>query len=192
MKRKRPLAKSELALWRAATADVRPLGDQPAKNAPPSRVSKANQAEAGTLSKAGHAPKRPKDKPPPPHPRSARALDPSRPIDIDRRSWVRLKRGQIEIERTLDLHGRTQVEAHGALNRFLEMAHAAGLRCVLVVTGKGGGEGRGILRQMVPRWLSESTHRSHVLTFCPAQPRHGGDGALYVLLKRRRDRPGQR
>jgi DNA-nicking Smr family endonuclease len=67
------------------------------------------------------------------------------------------------------------------------MAYAAGLRCVLVVTGKGGGEGRGVLRQMVPRWLGEASHRQYVLTFCPAQPRHGGDGALYVLLKRRRD-----
>jgi DNA-nicking Smr family endonuclease len=190
MKSKRPLAKSELALWRAATADVRPLVDQPAKTAAPAQSPKAKPPEVAAPAKTAHAPKLPKDKPPPPPPRGARPLDPTRPVDIDRRSWARLKRGQVEIERTLDLHGRTQTEAHGALNRFLTMAHAAGLRCVLVVTGKGGGEGRGVLRQMVPRWLGEPTHRSYVLTFCPAQPRHGGNGALYVLLKRRRDGRG--
>lgn len=90
------------------------------------------------------------------------------------------------IERTLDLHGRTQTEAHLALDRFLAMAVAANLRCVLVVTGKGGTAGRGVLRQMVPRWLAEARHRRTVLTYCPAQPRHGGEGALYVLLRRGR------
>jgi DNA-nicking Smr family endonuclease len=192
MRNKRPLAKSELALWRAATADVQPLADKPVGEKPPAPEPKANQAGAAPRSKTGHAPKLAKDKPPLPRPRGARPLDPTRPIDIDRRNWARLKRGQVDIERTLDLHGRTQVEAHGALNRFLTMAHAAGLRCVLIVTGKGGGEGRGILRQMVPRWLGEPTHRPYVVTFCPAQPRHGGDGALYVLLKRRRDGVGTR
>lgn len=190
MKVKRPLTKSELDLWRRATADVRPLADMPAKEGSLPTRSKMGAFEAGTRPKANHAPKLAKDKPP--RPRSVRPLDPTNPVDIDRRSWARLKRGQVEIERTLDLHGRTQTEAHGALNRFLTMAYAAGLRCVLVVTGKGGGEGRGILRQMVPRWLGEATHRPYVLTYCPAQPRHGGDGALYVLLKRRRDGPGRR
>ncbi len=190
MKGKRPLTKSELDLWRRATADVRPLADMPAKEASLPPTSKAGAIDAGIRPETGHAPKLARDKPP--RARAMRPLDPTHPVDIDRRSWARLKRGQLEIERTLDLHGRTQTEAHGALNRFLTMAYAAGLRYVLVVTGKGGGEGRGILRQMVPRWLGEATLRPYVLTFSPAQPRHGGDGALYVLLKRRRDGPGKR
>jgi DNA-nicking Smr family endonuclease len=63
----------------------------------------------------------------------------------------------------------------------------AGCRCVLVVTGKGVESG-GTLRHMVPRWLYESANREHIVAFCPAQARHGGAGALYVLLRRRRER----
>ena len=91
------------------------------------------------------------------------------------------------IEQTLDLHGRTQDEAHGALARFLAAAQAAGCRCVLVVTGKGLGSG-GTLRHMVPRWLNEGANREHIVAFSPAQARHGGAGALYVLLRRHRKR----
>lgn len=190
MKGRRPLTRGELALWRKATADVRPLVDQPTEEKPLASAPKTNANDIEPRPKTNQALKLTKDKPP--IPRGGRPLDPTRPIDIDRRSWARLRRGQVEIERTLDLHGRTQTEAHGALNRFLTMAYAAGLRCVLVVTGKGGGEGRGILRQMVPRWLGEAIHKPYVLTFCPAQPRHGGDGALYILLKRRRNGREQR
>ncbi|MGH6913774.1 MAG: Smr/MutS family protein, partial [Geminicoccales bacterium] len=113
--------------------------------------------------------------------------DPHRPIGLDRRTWLRLKRGQVAIEQTLDLHGRTQAEAHGALGRFLAAAEAAGCRCVLVVTGKGMESG-GTLRHMVPRWLNEGGNRERIVAFSPAQVRHGGAGALYVLLRRRRER----
>jgi DNA-nicking Smr family endonuclease len=119
--------------------------------------------------------------------RPSAALDPHRPVGLDRRSWLRLKRGQVAIEQTLDLHGRTQADAHGALGAFLATAQAAGGRCVLVVTGKGLESG-GTLRHMVPRWLNEGANRERIVAFCPAQPRHGGAGALYVLLRRRRER----
>ena len=89
--------------------------------------------------------------------RTSAALDPHRPVGLDRRSWLRLKRGQVSIEQTLDLHGRTQEEAHRALGGFLAAAQAAGCRCVLVVTGKGVESG-GTLRHMVPRWLNESAN----------------------------------
>lgn len=184
MTKKRMISKSELDLWRRATADVRPLADLPSGETSAAQKPKAEPAQAknGQIFPMTSKAQRGSNA----GPRTAKPLDPTRPIDIDRRNWARLRRGQIDIERTLDLHGRTQTEAHGALNRFLTMASAAGLRCVLVVTGKGGSEGRGVLRNMVPRWLSEPTHRHHVLTYCPAQPRHGGDGALYVLLRRKR------
>jgi DNA-nicking Smr family endonuclease len=119
--------------------------------------------------------------------RPSAALDPHRPVDLDRRTWLRLKRGQIAIEETLDLHGRTQADAHGELGRFVTAAQAAGSRCVLVVTGKGLESG-GTLRHMVPRWLNEGATRERVVAFSPAQARHGGAGALYVLLRRRRER----
>jgi DNA-nicking Smr family endonuclease len=92
----------------------------------------------------------------------------------------------VAIEQTLDLHGRTQDEAHRALARFLAAAQAAGCRCVLVVTGKGLGSG-GTLGHMVPRWLNEGANRELIVAFTPAQARHGGSGALYVLLRRHRE-----
>lgn len=184
MSSKRPLSQGELDLWRRATADVQPLTDIPKGDIPAKALARPTHKDTAFHKKVTRSPGIATTKPAPPAPQ--RALDPTGPVDIDRRNWERLKRGQIPIERTLDLHGRTQTEAHAALNRFLMMASAAALRCVLVVTGKGGPDGRGVLRQMVPRWLAEPNHRQNVLTYCPAQPRHGGDGALYVLLRRRR------
>lgn len=185
MNRRRLLTRDELDLWRRSTADVRPLSDLTPNETPPSPAAKPKPAEAVAFRKVRPANAKPETEKPygaiPP-----RALDPQRPVDIDRRNWERLRHGQIRIERKLDLHGRTQTEAHGELDRFLTMASVSGLRCILVVTGKGGADGRGVLRQMVPRWLDEADNRQKVLTYCPAQPRHGGDGALYVLLRRRR------
>jgi DNA-nicking Smr family endonuclease len=103
---------------------------------------------------------------------------------LDRRSAQRLRRGQTAIEARLDLHGMTQDEAHRALTRFIAASHAAGRRALLIITGKGTREGEGVLHRSVPRWLAESQCRPFVLAVERAQPRHGGDGALYVLLRR--------
>lgn len=184
MSDRRRLSRRDLDLWRRATADVKPLAETPANEPPETNQDDGKPAKTGARPATEPVPSQRQSKPSAPS--GPRVLDPSRPIDIDRRSWERLKRGQIDIERKLDLHGRTQSEAHRALERFLAMAAATGLRCVLVVTGKGGVGGRGVLRQMVPRWLSEANNRDKVLTYSPAQPRHGGDGALYVLLKRKK------
>ncbi|MBT3991261.1 MAG: hypothetical protein HN731_18505 [Rhodospirillaceae bacterium] len=110
---------------------------------------------------------------------------------LDKRSAQRLKRGQMQIEARLDLHGHRQDEAHRALNGFIAGSASAGKRCVLVITGKGlrlDGEERqiGILREMVPRWLNEEPNRGHILSFNHATQADGGTGALYVLLKRKR------
>ena len=94
-----------------------------------------------------------------------------------------LDRGQVG---RIDLHGRTQSEAHAALLSFLHRAQAAGARFVLVITGKGLAGG-GILREQVPRWLNQPPNRGRVLAFDYAQAQHGGMGALYVLLKRQLD-----
>lgn len=128
------------------------------------------------------APMRPAPVPAPP--RASSRLDPRGPVDLDRRSWLRLARGQLPVEARLDLHGLTQAEAHDALRGFLERSQQRGLRCVLVITGRGLGTG-GTLRQMTPRWLDEAPNRVRVLAYTPAQRRHGGEGALYVLLRRR-------
>ncbi|MGE0717054.1 MAG: Smr/MutS family protein [Alphaproteobacteria bacterium] len=112
---------------------------------------------------------------------------------MDAATVERLRRGRLPVTRRIDLHGMTQAEAHGALERFLGDADRAGRRCVLVITGRGGwgagedGGGRkGVLRRMVPRWLNEPANRGRILAFAEAQPRDGGAGALYVLLRRRR------
>jgi DNA-nicking Smr family endonuclease len=170
---RRPTAE-ELALWRRAMGLTVPA---------PEHTAPAPPAEPPILPGA-----RPERRPAQnPARRSSAALDPHRPVSLDRRTWLRLKRGQMSIEQTLDLHGRTQDEAHRALSTFLAAAQAAGCRCVLVVTGKGLESG-GTLRHMVPRWLNEGANRERIVAFSPAQARHGGAGALYILLRRRRER----
>lgn len=107
---------------------------------------------------------------------------------VDKRTAMRLKRGQMEVEGRIDLHGLTQDEAHPALTAFIKGAGGSGRRCVLVITGKGGrGDGEvGVLRAAVPSWLNGAELRPHVLSFSHAAPKDGGIGALYVLLRRRR------
>jgi DNA-nicking Smr family endonuclease len=106
---------------------------------------------------------------------------------IDRANAERLKRGRHPIEARLDLHGMTQAEAHRALAHFVEASRAAERRCLLVITGRGfGASGPGVLKTSVPRWLEEAPLRRHILATAPAQPGHGGAGALYLLLRRRR------
>jgi DNA-nicking Smr family endonuclease len=109
---------------------------------------------------------------------------------IDRRTAERLRRGQIAIEATLDLHGFTQDEAFVAIQTFLAESVQAARRCLLVVTGKGTArDGGGVLRSAVPRWLTEGVHREHLIGIAVAYPQHGGEGALYVLLRRQRGGP---
>ena len=86
----------------------------------------------------------------------------------------------------IDLHGLRKDEAHAEVEMFITASRTAGRRCVLVITGKGrpGVEGGGVLKRAVPRWLNEPSLRSQVLAFATAQPKDGGAGALYVLLKR--------
>jgi DNA-nicking Smr family endonuclease len=109
---------------------------------------------------------------------------------IDRRTLEKLRRGQMKLEAYLDLHGLRQSEAQAQLTRFLTDAHHAGRRCVLVITGKGTrnpqtGE-EGVLRRMVPFWLEMPPLSPLILSHCPARQKDGGDGAVYVLLRRKR------
>ncbi|MCZ6763791.1 MAG: Smr/MutS family protein [Alphaproteobacteria bacterium] len=124
------------------------------------------------------------------------AAKPSMPHDlvlgetagVDRRTADRFRRGRMAIEGRLDLHGLIQDEAHDALRGFIAGATSAGQRCVIVITGKGRvSEGGGVLRREVPKWLNQAGCRENILSVARAKPEHGGDGALYVLLKRRRN-----
>jgi DNA-nicking Smr family endonuclease len=113
-------------------------------------------------------------------------LDHRRSPGLDKSTAGRFAKGMMDIEATIDLHGLTQPVAHAALSRFITGSADIGRRCLLVITGKGNREGSGILRAEVPRWLNEPGLRGQILAFTYAQPKHGGGGALYVLLKRRR------
>jgi DNA-nicking Smr family endonuclease len=112
--------------------------------------------------------------------------------DLDRRTYERLRKGQIRPEGRLDLHGLNQAQAHDALTGFIKRSSASGLRCVLVITGKGRPDDRGaayevavgVLRQRVPEWLGNSDLKGAVLQVLSAQPKDGGAGAYYVYLRR--------
>ena len=102
----------------------------------------------------------------------------------------RLKRGHAEIEGRLDLHGMRQEQAHQTLRHFIIGAQARGARVVMVVTGKGGGitmddHERGILRRMTPLWLQAADLRPLIIGIEAAARHHGGEGALYIHLRRR-------
>lgn len=130
---------------------------------------------------------RPTPLPPAPAPfKPAPPLEPGALANLDKATARRFRAGELPVEARLDLHGMTQSQAFDALARFVPAHHAMGRRCVLVITGKGR-LGGGVLKESVPRWLNEAGLRRMVVAIASAQPRHGGDGALYLLLRRRRD-----
>ena len=125
----------------------------------------------------------------------------ARPLaDFDARKVKKIAKGRTEIEARLDLHGLRQDDAHARLRRFLRDAYANGLKHVLVITGKGreiddrtaafadtfDRPERGVLRRNVPRWLADPELRMLVVSYISASPRHGGDGAFYIELRRAR------
>jgi DNA-nicking Smr family endonuclease len=120
----------------------------------------------------------------------------SGPSGINGATQERLKRGMVQPDARIDLHGMTQDAAHRTLFAWLAMAHARGHRLVLVITGKGNPKNddnapwmmspHGVLKQMVPRWLNEPGLAALIASTSPAHARHGGDGALYVYLRKNR------
>jgi DNA-nicking Smr family endonuclease len=116
------------------------------------------------------------------------AVKPARvPGGVDRATVDRMRRGQVSVDARIDLHGMDQRTAFAALMGFVEASSRAGRRALLVITGKGSaGEGAGVLRRNAPAWLMASPLSGRILTTEPAHPRHGGDGAFYVLLRRKR------
>ncbi len=183
---------AEDELWRQVTRDVKPLKPQdisPGESRGGSRGGPSAAADrAETATKPGKATARKRASPPPPPPPPPPAepeLRHGEAPGLDRRTRTRLRRGQVDIDATIDLHGLTRTEAHRALNAFLQGAQDAGRRSVLVITGKGS-RGEGILRDQVPHWLNGEPNRRMIRAFSHAAPKDGGRGALYVLLKRRK------
>ncbi len=116
------------------------------------------------------------------------------PVQMDSKAFGRMKRGKLEPEARIDLHGMTLDRAHGALGRFIITSQTRGLRLVLVITGKGSREDpydpmprrRGVLKSQVPVWLRMAPLGQAVLQISEAHQRHGGTGAYYVYLRRNR------
>lgn len=193
----RRLAPEDLYLWRLVTQNVTRLREE----APPAPPPPPVKSETVAAPPKGKKPKGriPADPPPaPPRKPEARPLTPGVTVDMDRSTAEKLRRGRLEIDGRLDLHGMTAAQAQAAVERFIAASHHLGRRCVLIITGKGmrsraaapwlrAGEGEdGVLRSGLPRWLNEPALRPMVLAVTPAQPQHGGQGAVYVMLKRNR------
>lgn len=170
------LTQSDVTLWKAVTDDVKRLPGRDYKKAAAEAVSCKKTLQQQTREAPLPAPKK--------EPRKASA-----PNGLDRRTDERLRKGQMKIDARLDLHGLNQGEARMALRAALSKAYERGKRCVLVITGKGRSsrEEGGVLRKKLPGWLAEAPLKNIVLKTHPAKPRDGGEGAVYVLLRRQRD-----
>jgi DNA-nicking Smr family endonuclease len=173
---RRRLTEEEEALWRGYVRSLEPLRRGKATNQ--ARGDRKKPASP-PMTQRNTQPKLPTAKTPPLAP-------------LDRRLKQRVARGREPIAARIDLHGMTQQRAHRALLGFLQRAQAEGARIALVVTGKGGGargdqaSERGVLRRQVPVWLELAEFRPFVLGFEDAHVSHGGQGALYVRLRRSR------
>lgn len=178
----RRLSEDETRLWHGVVKSVAPLRKRTAKpktDDHPSVVATSKAAPKAPPKKfVSHAAPvviaKPKSSPP--------ALAP-----LDRKTKSRIARGTRDIDARIDLHGHTQAEAHDALIRFLRRAHDKGAGVVLVITGKGT-RGDGVLKRQVPMWLSLPEFREWVVGFDDAAIGHGGEGALYVRVRKKRER----
>lgn len=182
-RRKRGLSEEDRALWDSVARQIKPLRKKP-------RLT-AIEPDAPEAVEAAPKPRKLKSAPvsktpvPPPQPPA-----PPKLVTLGRRERSQIARGLKDIDARIDLHGMTQARAHRALHDFLHRAHRDGLAVVLVITGKGKATGpeseRGILRRQVPLWLELPEFRSLVVGFDAAHAGHGGEGALYVRVRRLR------
>jgi DNA-nicking Smr family endonuclease len=193
---KRTLTPEEKELWRYVTRHDKPLGDAKLPEiteAPAEKTAKAKEIS----SKKGPVIK--KWRPgmhaaPVPATLSNKEADLSQGAyaGIDRSTAERFRKGDYPIDATLDLHGMTREKAHAMLLAFLNIFYAQDARCLLVITGKGkknaqsGDTVSGVLRESLPNWLAVPELKKMILAFDVAKPKHGGSGAFYILLRRKR------
>jgi DNA-nicking Smr family endonuclease len=185
MSRRRHLSDDETALWTGFARSIKPLRRPKVATEPPiaaDEAAAARPAAAGEARRDARLPAR----------RTAPFQTPPL-VPLDRRLKQRVARGREPIDLRIDLHGMTQRQAHAALLRFFERAQTDGARIALIVTGKGAGPDRhdaaterGVLRRQVPIWLALPEFRAFIIGFEAAHAGHGGEGALYVRLRRAR------
>jgi len=194
-RRRRPLNPEERALWEHVTSSIKQMRPAPKRKTkpvakpaePPVPEPVVVEEKTAKVAKVGATPVPVVPPPKPPGPPPLAPLEP--------KMRRRLSRGA-EVDARLDLHGLTQAAAHTRLHGFLRGAQGSGYSLVLVITGKGdagfamSGQGRGVLRRLVPQWLSAPDMRTIVVGFEPASRTHGGEGALYVRVRRIRGGEG--
>ncbi|WP_187428483.1 hypothetical protein ROLI_044010 [Roseobacter fucihabitans] len=196
---RRKLSKDEVALWRRVAERTEALEQRsnfdPDAYAPqPNTALPSRQKTDFTKLNAGFPPK-------PEARRNTMNLAPSlpdqlrqMPVQMDRKTFGKMNRGKIKPEGRIDLHGMTLDRAHTALTSFILRANGSGKRLVLVITGKGKNRDEGgpipvrfgVLRHQVPQWLNTPPLASAVMQVSEAHISHGGGGAYYVYLRRRR------
>jgi DNA-nicking Smr family endonuclease len=179
MSRRRQLSDEEEALWAGFARSITPL--RPARKSTKTASTPASEPAKAAVAR----------EPAPSPARSRPAAAPPPLAPLGRRLRQRVARRRQPIDDRIDLHGMTQARAQAALLGFLHRAQAAGAKTVLVVTGKGRGSSpsnveRGVLKRQVPLWLALPEFRSFVVGFDDAHVGHGGEGALYVSLRRPR------
>ena len=189
MSRRRHLSDDEEALWAGFARSIKPLRPK-AKAAKP--VAKPS-AKSSAKSSAGKISAKPIVTPavsaPSPSRVQSRPTAPPPLAPLGRRLKQRVARGREAIDGRIDLHGMTQAQAHAALLHFLHRARADGAKTILVITGKGSANAdreRGVLKRQVPLWLALPEFRPLIVGFDDAHVGHGGEGALYVRLRRAR------
>ncbi len=183
------LTPEDIALWRRVTASLRRLREdddqsgarRPVSPGPDQGATPASDG-LGTAVRPATASVRPASSP----------ASPAAPrTELSRRELRRLKKGNRALDAVIDLHGFDRIAAHDHLLARLRSLQEAGARTVLVVTGKGrggttaSGEERGVLSRLLPLWLGEPSFRMLVHTAHRAAPHHGGQGAVYLLLRKR-------
>ena len=181
---KRRLTPDEQALWDHVTAEIAPR-----RARAPSRASGESAPATPTPPASRAARRKPITLKPalPSTPGAAilAAPDPFERPALDGKRAARFLKGELVIEGRIDLHGLTLDLAHKALAGFVMQARARGHRMVLVITGKGAGKG-GALKRLVPLWLSAPPFATMIAGLAAAQAKHGGEGALYLYLRRKR------
>lgn len=172
MSRSPVLTEDERILWNLVARSTKPLKGKTAPDPEPPRPDRPDPA----LSPA------PTSVAPPPAP----AQQPKLQVHhLDRLTQRKIAKGRLPLEARIDLHGMRQNEAYSLLLAFLRRAHSSGVRYVLIITGKGRSlASDGILRRLVPDWLSTPAFRGLVSGYEDAARNHGGEGALYVRLRR--------
>ncbi len=176
---------ADAALWQKIISQTTPLdkrhkGRQIGKSlksvVPSKRAAGHSEKPIRGASSSAYQPTKPAAKPAP-------ALKPD--MKIEHKARRRLGRGHLEIEARLDLHGMTAAQAKAVLTQFIYHSIERGLTWVLVITGKGVA-GQGVLRRELPLWCAQPPLSQNIVSFGPAAPSHGGDGAVYMRLRKSR------